>query len=246
MAIERLDWPAPKNIVAGFTTRSEGVSSSPFESFNLAMHVGDNAEHVLQNRTQLDQALPSEKSWQWLEQVHGVDVVEASRCDEVLVADASFSNQKNKVCVVMTADCLPILLCDKKGSEVAAIHAGWRSLCYGVIENAVAKFTTNKGDILAYLGPAIGPDAFEVGEDVKAAFFSQNCGQESLAAFKASDVEGKYLADLYQLARLRLQSVGVTAIYGGGLCTYNDKNRFYSFRRDNVTGRMASFIYRTE
>lgn len=246
MAIERLNWPAPKNIVAGFTTRTEGVSEAPFDAFNLAMHVGDNAQHVLQNRQLLQQTLPGEKSWQWLEQVHGVDVVEASRCDEVLVADASFSNQKNKVCVVLTADCLPILLCDKNGMEVAAIHAGWRSLCYGVIENAVAKFSENKGDILAYLGPAIGPNAFEVGEDVKAAFYSQNCGQASMAAFKKSHVEGKYLADLYQLARLRLHNVGVTEIYGGGLCTFSDEQRFYSFRRNNVTGRMASFIYRTE
>lgn len=244
MAIERINWPAPDNIVAGFTTRGMGVSEAPFDQFNQALHVGDNPAHVAHNRQVLDESLPGNKSWQWLEQVHGVDVVEARLCDEVLVADASYSNDANKVCVVMTADCLPILLCDKKGLEVAAIHAGWRSLCYGVIENTVAQFKADKGELLAYLGPAISAAAFEVGEDVKAAFASQHCGEQSSEAFTSGNASGKYWCDLYKLAAMRLRSVGVSAIYGGDACTYKERERFYSYRRENKTGRMASFIYR--
>lgn len=238
-------WPAPANIIAGFTTREGSAGIAPYNGFNLAQHVGDNAVQVEKNRLQLDQQLPEKKQWQWLEQVHGTVVVDAQDCDEVLVADAAFTDKPGKVCVVMTADCLPVLLCDKKGLQVAAIHAGWRSLCYGVIENAVARFSAGGSELMAYLGPAISVDAFEVGEDVRAAFLTQCCGEQSMQAFLPGVAAGKYQCDLYQLARIRLQHLGIDAVYGGGFCTFGDKERFYSYRRDGVTGRMASFIYRT-
>lgn len=245
MAVQSAQWPKPANIVAGFTTRSGGASAAPYDSFNMAQHVGDAVVLVAQNRMQLDQQLPGSKQWQWLEQVHGTAVVEASRCEDVLVADASYSAQVGKVCVVMTADCLPILLCDKQGQQLAAIHAGWRSLCYGIIENAIARFSGHSSDILAWLGPAIGPAAFEVGEDVRRAFAAENGGDLAMQAFVAGDCAGKYWCDLYQLATMRLNLAGVTAVYGGGFCTFADVEQFYSYRRDGVTGRMASFIYRS-
>jgi YfiH family protein len=235
------EWPVPAHIVAGVTWRTAGVSEGVYASNNLAMHVGDNPLHVEQNRKALDAQLPGQKQWQWLEQVHGVAVVDAPTC-AVEVADASFTNKANVVCTVLTADCLPVLLCDVTGKEVAAIHAGWRSLCGGVIENALDKFSAEPSTILAWLGPAIGAQQFEVGEDVVTAFQQAPCGQLSKAAFVARG-NGKYLADIYQLARIRLHSKGVSAIYGGGLCTVSDAENFYSFRRDNATGRMASFIY---
>ncbi len=243
MSIKRIDWPAAAHIVAGYTTREQGGSAVPFDAFNVALHVGDDAEQVLRNRQLLDARLPGEKHWQWLKQVHGAAVIEAQADGQTYVADACYSDKKAHVCTIMTADCLPILLCDKKGQQVAAIHAGWRSLCYGVIENTLAKFKGPLADVMVWLGPAIGPKAFEVGEEVKAAFQSQVCGDRASEAFVPTENSNKYLADLYQLARMRLHGKGVTAIYGGGLCTHSDASQFYSYRRDGETGRMASFIY---
>lgn len=243
MSIKRIDWPAPAAVIAGYTTREQGSSRAPFDAFNLALHVGDDAEQVLANRQQLDAKLAGKKHWQWLTQVHGNAVIDAQIDGQSYVADACYSDKKSRVCTVMTADCLPILLCDKKGEQVAAIHAGWRSLCYGVIENTLAKFKGPLVDVMVWLGPAIGPKAFEVGEEVKAAFQSQVCGDRVLEAFIPTDNPNKYLADLYQLARMRLHEKGVTEIYGGDLCTCSDASQFYSYRRDGETGRMASFIY---
>ncbi|HEY9034856.1 MAG TPA: peptidoglycan editing factor PgeF [Pseudomonadales bacterium] len=238
------DWPAPATIVAGVSCRAGGVSSGVYADNNLALHVGDNAGHVLENRRRLDASLPGDKRWQWLDQVHGVAVAEAA-CDRIIQADAAYSNRPGIVCAVLTADCLPVLLCDSRGLEVAAVHAGWRGLCHGVIENTVARFVAGPGELLAWLGPAIGPAHFEVGEEVRQAFAAQPAGPASMAAFVPAGSPGKYRADLYQLARIRLQALGVRQVSGGGLCTFADRRRFYSYRRDGVTGRMASFVYRT-
>lgn len=243
MSIKRIDWPAPATIVAGYTTREQGSSRAPFDAFNLALHVGDDAEQVLTNRQQLDAGLAGKKQWQWLTQVHGNAVIDAQTDGRSYVADACYSDEKSRVCTVMTADCLPILLCDKKGEQVAAIHAGWRSLCYGVIENTLAKFRGQPEDIMVWLGPAIGPCAFEVGEEVKIAFQAQTCGEKVAQAFMPATAANKYYADLYQLASMRFHAKGVSAIYGGGFCTYSDARQFYSYRREGKTGRMASFIY---
>lgn len=240
--LNMLQWPAPSNIVAGFTDRSQGKSQAPYDAFNIGLHVGDDVNQVKQNRRLLDASLPGAKQWQWLDQVHGVEVVEALGA-AVQVADASYSDKALQVCAVMTADCLPILLASQDGKEVAAIHAGWRSLCYGIIEQTLQHFKAPNSMIMVYLGPAIGPLRFEVGEDVRQAFWSENCGEQSMAAFRSQDNQ-RYLADLYQLARIRLHSAGVQAIFGGSYCAYNEIKRFYSYRRDGVTGRMVSFIYR--
>lgn len=233
------EWPVPGWIKSVVTTRSGGVSLSPYDSFNLAQHVGDDADRVKQNRQLLKERLylPSEPAW--LEQVHGVEVKDLSE-QENDVADASYSNQAGKVCVVMTADCLPVLFCNKDGSEVAAAHAGWRGLVNGVLEKTIQQFASPASDITAWLGPAISVDAFEVGEEVKEAFVLAL--PQSEQAFHAGK-PGKWFADLYLLASLRLQQCGVSAIYGGDFCTFHEKERFYSFRRDGQTGRMANLIW---
>lgn len=238
------DWPAPATVKALQTTRKSGVSVTPYGSFNLGTHVGDNPLAVSRNRMLLAPLLPSEPVW--LNQTHGLTVVDVAQAGCLPQADASVSTHSGAVCVVMTADCLPILLCDERGSVVGAAHAGWRGLCDGVIESTVNAMRVPAPTLMAWLGPAIGPAEFEVGEEVRAAFVGQQ--PQAAAAFvrSASGVpgaSGKWLADLYQLARLRLNALGVTRVYGGGLCTYSDAERFYSYRRDGVTGRMGTFIW---
>ena len=221
------------------TTREGGVSSPPWDSFNLGDHVGDDAAHVAENRARLRVQLPAEPAW--LKQIHGATVVDAG--SDALTADASVTRQAGCVCAVLTADCLPVLFCDRAGRVVAAAHAGWRGLAQGVLEATVAAMQVPPGEVLAWMGAAIGPRAFEVGDDVRLAFVTQH--PEAAAAFvpDPSGVPGKWLADIYQLARIRLNRVGVHAIYGGGRCTFNEADRFYSYRRDGVTGRMASLIW---
>ena len=221
------------------TTREGGVSSPPWDSFNLGDHVGDDAAHVAENRARLRVQLPAEPAW--LKQIHGATVVDAG--SDVLTADASITLQAGCVCAVLTADCLPVLFCDRAGRVVAAAHSGWRGLAQGVLEATVAAMQVPPGEVLAWMGAAIGPRAFEVGDDVRLAFVTQH--PEAAAAFvpDPSGVPGKWLADIYQLARIRLNRVGVHAIYGGGRCTFNEADRFYSYRRDGVTGRMASLIW---
>lgn len=255
MAIIYADWPAPAHIVAGTTTCSDGMSMDCYASNNLALHVGDDASTVLRNRQLLAQRLIVEQKsesqalqWQWLNQTHGVTAVEALTCSDGAVpdADACYSFHANTVCTVLTADCLPILLTDQLGGQVAAIHAGWRSLCGGVIESTVAAMQRKRPGVslMAWLGPAIGPSQFEVGEDVLQAFSSANAiGQLSVEAFIAKD-DGKYLADIYQLARIRLHQLGIDQIYGGHYCTVTEVDHFYSYRRQGKTGRMASFIFK--
>jgi YfiH family protein len=218
------------------TTREGGVSAAPWASFNLGDHVGDNAAHVVANRTHLRQQLPSDPGW--LKQVHSAKVVETGA--GVPEADASLTRQTGTVCAVLTADCLPVLFCDRAGSVVAAAHAGWRGLADGVLEATVAAMQVAPGDILAWMGAAIGPQAFEVGDEVRQAFVAQH--PEAAMAFHPH-APGKWLADIYQLARIRLESAGVQAVYGGGRCTFTETERFFSYRRDGVTGRMASLIW---
>lgn len=235
------NWPAPENVKCLSTTRMGGMSIAPYGSFNLGVHVGDELGHVNQNRTRLRQYLPAEPLW--LNQVHGTDVAQALSYQGVCDADASMAKGANQVCTVMTADCLPVLFCDAQGTQVAAAHAGWRGLLDGVLENAVSKFEQSN-QVLAWLGPAIGPDAFEVGQEVKDSFCLKDPAAEG--CFKASKATGKWLADLYSLAKLRLNAAGVTQVFGGEHCTYSDETRFFSYRRDGVTGRMASCIWLTD
>lgn len=235
------NWPAPANVKALQTTRLGGVSGAPYASLDLGAHVNDEPIAVAKNRQLLSPYLPNEPVW--VNQVHGIEVIDAAQSACLQNADASFTTKPNVVCVTMTADCLPVLLCDKAGTVVVAVHAGWRGLCDGVIEAAVNKLPVEHSEILAWLGPAIGPNAFEVGSEVRAQFIAKDA--QAASAFQTNG--NKWLGDIYQLARQRLNRVGVTQIYGGSVnenfCTYTDATRFYSFRRDDVTGRMASLIW---
>jgi len=236
------NWPAPINIKALQTTRYGGLSVTPFTSFNLAMHVGDDPIMVTKNRHLLNDYLPSEPVW--VNQVHGVDVIDAATTNCLVNADASFTHQRNVVCVTMTADCLPVLLCDTHGSVVAAVHAGWRGLCDGVIEAAITKMKVPNTTILAWLGPAIGPTAFEVGDDVRDAFLAKDANAS--IAFKHYKND-KWLCNLYEIAKQRLNVIGVHQVYGASVnedfCTFTERENFFSFRRDQTTGRMASLIW---
>ncbi len=237
------DWPAPPHVKALQTTRNGGASVAPYASLNLGSHVGDNPLVVARNRMLLAPLLPSEPVW--LKQVHGIKVADAGHAGCLPEADASISTHPGAVCAVMTADCLPILLCDEQGTVVGAVHAGWRGLCDGVIEATVQEMTMQEikvpaTTLMAWLGPAIGSTAFEVGDEVRTAFVAHQ--PQATAAFVAGS-EGKWMANIYELARLRLQALGIHRIYGGDLCTFNDPERFYSYRRDGVTGRMGTLIW---
>jgi len=233
------DWPAPSNIRALITTRAGGVSLGAYSSLNLGLRTGDDPKAVAANRERLRAALPQEPKW--LRQVHGARAVEADALEDVPEADAAIARRPGTVCAVMVADCVPVLLADRAGTTVAIAHAGWRGLAGGVIEQAIGRMAVPPGELLAYLGPGIGPGAFEVGPDVRDAFLSGNAQAE--AAFKPH-AAGKWLADLYLLARQRLARTGVTQVSGGTLCTYTDPLRFFSYRRDRTTGRMAALIWR--
>lgn len=223
------DWPAPANVRALVTTRAFG---------NLADHVGDEKSAVVARRAMLRQHLHAEPLW--LTQVHGQRCVAAERGVAGTEADASFARSTGQVCAVLTADCLPVLFCDESGSVVAAAHAGWRGLLGGVIEATVAAMAVPPERVLAWLGPAIGPAAFEVGEEVRTAFVSDD--PDAFSAFVVRP-NGKWSCDLYVLARQRLARLGVARIHGGGRCTYTETALFYSYRRERDTGRMASLIW---
>lgn len=233
------DWPAPKRVRAVTTTRAGGVSRPPYDSLNLGDHVGDDPAAVATNRRRLQQALGLPAQPGWLKQVHGNCPVDAATHPAGGEADAVYTRRAGLVCAVMTADCLPLLLCDRQGSVVAAVHAGWRGLLNGVIERSVGRMGAPQA-LLAWMGPAIGPQAFEVGDEVRRAFVAADAA--SAAAFRPSD-SGRWLADIYALARGRLARCGVTAVSGGEYCTYSQPERFYSYRRDGRTGRMASLIW---
>ena len=232
------DWPAPANVKTLQTTRAGGISRAPYDSLNLGDHVGDAPMAVARNRMLLNTLLPSEPVW--LNQVHGTVVANADMASCLPQADACIARHRDSVCVVMTADCLPVLLSDTQGSVVAAAHAGWKGLAAGVIEAAVQAMDVAPQNLMAWFGPAISQEAFEVGDEVRAEFIAT---QPQAASAFIPGQSGKWFADLYVLARLRLDALGITQIYGGGYCTYRDRERFYSYRRDVMTGRMGSFIW---
>ena len=232
------DWPAPVRVKALQTTRQGGVSIAPYDSLNLGGHVGDNPLAVARNRILLNTLLPSEPVW--LEQVHGTVVANADMASCRPQADACIARQRGAVCVVMTADCLPVLLCDVQGGVVGAAHAGWKGLAAGVIEATVQTMEVAPQSLMAWLGPAISQEAFEVGDEVRAAFIAV---QPQAAAAFIPGQSGKWFADIYALARLRLNALGITQIHGGGRCTCREQERFFSYRRDGATGRMGTFIW---
>jgi YfiH family protein len=233
------DWPAPANVCAASTSREGGVSRPPYDSFNLGSDGNDRAS-IAENRARLKSwlALPSEPIW--LRQVHGARVVNAAEAAANLEADATVAFEPGVACAVLTADCLPVLFCDRNGTRVAAAHAGWRGILAGILEATVKALATASEELIAWFGPAIGATAFEVGAEVRDAFIKSDpaCAD----AFTPS-LTGSWLADIYALARIHLNAVGVTAIYGGGLCTYSDVARFFSYRRDTKTGRMTSLVW---
>ena len=233
-----VEWPAPPRVRALMTTRFGGVSVAPYDSFNLAAHCGDDARAVATNRAVLTRdGVPQPV---WLEQVHGVDVVDAATASGVPRADASFVRVAGVGCAVLVADCLPVLICDRAATVVAAAHCGWRGLARGVLTATVKRLEVPSGDLVAWLGPAIGQRRYEVGDDVRDAFVGVRAG--AAVAFVRGAAPNKWHADLYALARAELASLGVAAIYGGGFCTF-DERRFYSYRRDVTTGRMAAVIW---
>ena len=235
-------WAAPAHVHALTTIRTNGVSQAPFDSFNLGGHVGDDPASVAANRRLLEERFKLPQQPLFLNQTHSTRVIELPYQGNNLDADATYSKQASQVCLVMTADCLPVLFCDKDGCQVAAAHAGWRGLCDGVLEETVAQFSGAVSNIMAWLGPAIGPDAFRVGEDVIAQFVAVDPNAR-LAFREDPNAPGKYLGDLYQIARQRLNKLGIHEISGGEHCTFHDAARFFSYRRDNQTGRMASLIW---
>ena len=240
------DWEAPAGVRALSTTRGGGVSASPWQSFNLGDHVGDDPRAVAANRALLRHELPAEPAW--LSQVHGVRCVDAATAKPGEQADAAFTRQRGVVCAVLTADCLPLLLCDQRATVVGVAHAGWRGLAAGVIEATVAAMEEPGERLMAWLGPAIGPQAFEVGGEVREIFLAADSG--AAQAFAAA-ADGKWLCDIYRLARRRLQALGIRRVAGAvpgdiaahNFCTVNDAQRWFSYRRDGVTGRMASLIW---
>jgi len=234
------NWPAPKNIKAFTTTREGGVSKLPFSSNNLGDHVGDSPNNVKTNRDLLAKQLPSPPIW--LNQTHSTNVyrIENSSIDHTIInTDASFTQLEKTVCCVMTADCLPIVITNKQGNAIAATHAGWRGLADGIIEKTVEQFQDKPEDLLVWFGPAIGPKAFEVGRDV----YDQFVNQDACFADAFTNFGDKYLANIYQLATIRLNNIGITSIYGGQYCSYSQESLFYSYRRDGQTGRMATVIW---
>lgn len=258
-SIIRPIWPAPDHIHAGVTTRIGGYSEQAFEQGNMANHVGDDPGHVEKNRQRLAdyeaQRCGKELHWQWLEQSHSDHCVEIHQSQvRPIAADAVITASSMTNCVVLSADCLPILLTNAEGSQVAAIHAGWRGLAKGIISNTASLFRQSlkvkkipSSPIYAWLGPAIGPNSFEVGDDVKQAFARQDHhSQLNYPLAFTPHGDKKYLADLYQLATLELHHNDIHHVYGGGFCTFRESERFFSYRRSSSTGRMASYIYRRD
>jgi YfiH family protein len=237
------DWPAPSNVKACVSTRYGGVSTGLYDSFNMGDHVGDEPSRVIKNRAKLLHLAGLKNVGQWLRQVHGIHVVDAKDDGAVREGDAVYTSSRQLPCVVMTADCLPVFFTDKLGSVVAVAHAGWRGLASGVLEETLRSMQVPADQVMAWMGPAIGRHYFEVGPEVRRAFMEHDL--ESDQAFKADyNSQGKYFADLYALAKIRLNKAGCTQVYGGDFCTWKD-NRFYSYRKEGTTGRMASVIWLT-
>lgn len=248
----RAQWSAPENIIALTSIRSGGVSIEPYKDFNLALHVGDNEKSVVENRQKLIDHCRGLTSIQWLSQVHGTHVITAkvagqTNVEKVPSADACYTQESSLACAVMTADCLPVVFCDVKGSEIAVAHAGWKGLVSGIIESTLAKFKAPAEDILVWFGPAISQENFEVGLEVREAFLdraSSNTLDETRQAFTLNLQRNRhYFANLVQLARIRLESNGIEKIFGGEMCCFNESEKFFSYRRNKQTGRMATIIY---
>lgn len=245
------DWPAPSNVKAVITERIGGVSQPPFSSFNLATHVGDNPEIVEQNRQILAKFLVEQgnvSAPRWLNQIHSTDVCNLDDSLSHNDVDGAMTRSAQRICAVLTADCMPVLMCDKNGAQVAAVHAGWRGLASGILSTAIGQFCAASEDLYVYLGPAIGQAHFEVGEDVLEQFAQQwrlrNNSDSVNSYFRASDMRAdKWYGDLVGLAKSELNNLGVTAIYGGQHCTVEDNHRFYSYRKEGRTGRFASLIW---
>lgn len=233
----RPDWPAPGNVCALSTTRRGGTSTGPYASLNLGEHVGDDPRTVAANRARLQKSLGRAMP-RWLQQVHGLRVMHDGDTTHA-PADAAVTTRHGVACTIMTADCLPVIFCDEAGTRVAAAHAGWRGLSAGILEATLEAMATT--DVLAWLGPAIGPKAYEVGEEVRQAFVAHSA--DAAKAFAPGKAPGKWWCDLYMLARQRLQAAGVKTIYGGDFCTSTEKERFFSFRRDGRCGRMATLVW---
>lgn len=231
------DWPAPAGVKACVTTRAGGVSQTPYDTFNLGDHVGDLPAAVAENRQRLASECAARPAW--LKQVHGLAVAYADP-QVIAEADASWTDVPGIACTVMTADCLPALFCNRAGTRVAAAHAGWRGLAGGVLEATLDTLAVEPRDVLVWLGPAIGPQAFEVGAEVREAFMAVH--PQAASAFQPGNQPGKFMADIYTLARIRLAARGVDAVYGGGFCTVTDP-RFFSYRRNPGTGRFASLVW---
>ncbi len=232
------EWPAHLRVRAFVTTRAGGVSEGEHASLNLGLHSGDDAVRVARNREIVRRHLPGDPFF--LAQVHGAEAVDPASAPAGARADAAVTGTADRVCVVLTADCLPVFLANADGTRVGVAHAGWRGMAAGVLENAVRALQTPPGEVMAWMGPAIGPDAFEVGPEVREAFIGRNPAAES--AFR-SHRAGKFMADLYALARIRLAAAGVASIHGGGFCTFHEKERFFSYRRAQHSGRMGAFIW---
>ena len=250
MNLIKLDWDAPPHIHALVSTRLGGVSQPPYDTFNLAEHVGDKPEYVAQNRRLLRAHLPSEPLW--LKQIHSSIVStpaeRSNHPNRPIEADGIVTTKPDEVLAIMTADCLPVLFAANDGSVIGAAHAGWRGLSSGVLENTVDAMLSlsphlSSADLFAYLGPAIGPSIYEVGEDVFKTFQESSIKQNGNDFVAIPNKHGKYLVNLYSLAKARLKLVGIDRVDGGGSCTYLDQDRFFSYRRDGITGRFASFIW---
>jgi YfiH family protein len=239
------EWPAPAGVHAAFTLRSGGVSAAPFDSLNLGTHVADEVTAVAENRRRVRTQLRVPQEPAWMEQVHGTAVLDLDVHGPAsgIAADAAFTRRAGTVCVVQVADCLPVLFAARDGAAVAAAHAGWRGLASGILEATLKSLAMEPRGLMAWLGPAIGPAHFEVGEEVRNAFLARDAGA---AGEFASNDRGRWQCDLAGLARRRLAALGVTAIFGGDWCTYADPSRFFSYRRDGRCGRMAALIWREE
>jgi polyphenol oxidase len=241
LTVLKPQWPAPRSVHAAFTLRGGGVSERPYASLNLGARVGDQEAAVAENRRRMREQLRLPAEPEWVEQVHGAGILDLDAIMKPRAADAVIARRGGQVCVVQVADCLPVLFCERQGAVVAVAHAGWRGLAAGVIEATVARLGSERGELLAWLGPAIGPCHFEVGDEVRAAFLAHDAAAAS--AFTANE-RGRWQCDLRALARQRLAALGVGAIYGGEWCTFCDPARFFSYRRDGRCGRMAALIWR--
>ncbi|MEQ8314525.1 MAG: peptidoglycan editing factor PgeF [Gammaproteobacteria bacterium] len=235
-------WPAPASVHCVVTTRTGGHSGAPYDSLNLARHVGDSQTSVGKNRGLLQSRFPDIEYWQWLNQVHGQQVHRVQSVSDELTGDGVVTDSERIACCILTADCLPVLICNQDGTEVGAAHGGWRGLAAGILHNTVAAFESPPTELMAWLGPAIGPCHFEVGAEVREAFLNSDDSSAMQSQFEALG-NNKFLANLYGIARQQLSIAGVDRVYGGNFCTHCDATRFFSYRRDGESGRMLSAIY---